>query len=187
MPIDPRWRRHTTATLLRPRDMRRRKRAEGIFVAGIVGYSGSFDRNPAPNAQARAVAALAMILTDLKARHPALIMASGATDLGVPGLAYAECVRQGIEAIGVTAAAAMHHPLAPMQGLVPVGRRFGDESKVFVELCDGLWILGGGAQSAAEVALAHAAGTPICVLQGLGGAADAFDAHRLPGARFLAI
>lgn len=187
MSIDKRWRHHTTARLLKPKDVRRRVRDEGLFIAGIVGYSGSFDHNPAPRAHARAVAALRSVLTALKDQHPALVMASGATDLGVPGLAYAECERLGIEAMGITAATAMHHPLATMHSLVPIGRKFGDESAVFVDLCHAFWILGGGLQSADEIQRAHGLGKPIHVLQGLGGAADAFDAQSLPGAHFIAI
>lgn len=185
--IDKRWRRATAAIACRPADFRRRKRAEGLFVAGVVGYSGSFRQNPAPNAEQRAVTCLAAIISGLRDQHPALIMASGATDLGVPGLAYAECARQGVEAIGITAAAALNHPLAAMSTVIPVGRRFGDESQVFIELCDAFWILGGGAQSAAEMRQAHAVGKPITVLQGLGGAADAFSLAELPEATFVSV
>jgi hypothetical protein len=184
---DKRWRQATAAQILKPSTFRRQKRERASFVAGFVGYSGSFRRNPAPNAEARARSALATVLTALQAAHPALIVASGATDLGVPALVYAECARLNIEAIGITADAALNHPLAPMQAVIPVGRRFGDESNVFVELCDAFWILGGGAQSAAEMRLARDWGKPITALQGLGGAADALLPEEWPQTRFVQI
>lgn len=187
MPSRP-WATLTDAEVLNLEGLKRRKAERAAFVVGFVGFSGGWTQNPIPRAQARAAAAIDAALATLRDEHGArLWVASGATDLGVPALVYAACARRSITAVGVTAGAAARYRLAPMAMLVPVGRRFGDESPAFLAVCDALWIVGGGAQSRREALMAAGAGKPVTVLRGVGGAADALTAEELPTARFLTI
>ncbi len=87
--------------------------------------------------------------------------------------------------MGITAGQALAYSLAPMQFVVPVGQRFGDESRVFVESIDALVMLGGGAQSRREALAASGRGIPITVIQGFGGAADELTVDEMPEARWL--
>ena len=73
-----------------------------------------------------------------------------------------------------------------MDVLVPIGKRFGDESAGFVALCDAFIVLGGGAQSEAECRRASEVGKPITVIQGFGGVADGLVVVNLLGVRIVA-
>jgi hypothetical protein len=135
-----------------------------------------------PDFVQRAEAALERELLALQATHgDRLVMCSGATNIDVPGLAYTLCARHGITAAGITAGAAIRYRLARMDRLVVVGRRFGDESAVFVAQCDAFVVLGGGPQSAQECRMAGEAGKPVTAIRGFGGAADALPGRPPPG------
>ncbi|MCB9547871.1 MAG: hypothetical protein H6706_18785 [Myxococcales bacterium] len=145
--------------------------ATGARLVGVVGFS-----RPLPAERVAAVeAALATSLDEALARGPSWLV-SGATATGVPGLAHAVATRRGVPSVGFTARAALAWPLAPLDWLVIVGEAFGDESAAFVQVCDALVVVGGGPQSAREVAAARARGTPILAWQGLGGVADDLEA-----------
>ncbi len=180
------WRSLTDALVQRPSDLRRAARAAGAHLVGVVGFSGSWRHNPRRDAEQVAHATLLRLLQAARERTTPWCV-SGATDLGVPALAYRAADALGLPTVGVTAAAARSYPLARLDHLVIVGRRFGDESSAFVDLCDELWMIGGGPQSEAEVRLAASMGKPIVVATGLGGRAEALDPEALPTARWIAI
>ena len=96
-----------------------------------------------------------------------------AVDDALLAMAYGLCTELGILAMGITAGRAMAYELGAMNFVVPVGSRFGDESEVFVGLCDEFLVLGGGPQSLAEAEAGLAQGKPVRVITGFGGAADA--------------
>ncbi len=114
-----------------------------------------------------------------------MLMVSGATDRGVLHLAYAECAALSIRCGGVTAEEALRLRLAPMELVVSGGRRFGEESWIFVETADEFVMLGGGAQSHEEARMAAAQGKVVTVIRGFGGAADAVTLEEVPSARFV--
>ena len=64
-----------------------------------------------------------------------------------------------------------------MRYLVPVRREFGDESEVFVSMCDAFTVLGGGEQSRREAELGLAQGKVVTLITGFGGAADSLAAE----------
>ena len=163
------------------------------FVLGVLGYAGRWERTGLRGTALHAfVAAARAALRDqllvLQAQHgPQLAMASGATNRGVLELAYELCAELGITALGVAPEQVLNYPLAPMDYLLPVGRRFGDESATFVRISDALLLLGGGGQSRREIRMGAAAGKPLTIVQGFGGAADQFIAAELPAARFVRV
>ena len=169
----------------RPADLRRAVRAAGARVVGVVGFSGSWRHNRRSDAERVAAAVLERLFAGVCAEHPVVWCASGATDLGVPALAYRAAAAAGIPTVGITAEAASAYPIAPLDRLVVVGRRFGDESRVFVSACHEIWMIGGGPQSEAEVRLADTLGLPTTVVTGLGGHAERLDPAALSNARFL--
>lgn len=176
------WRAKTAAEISKASGFAAWKASGERHVVGVMGYSGAWRRSgltgPAlADYIQRAEDALRGELLARQAAHgDRLVMCSGATDIGVPGLAYALCAQLGITAAGITAGAAIRYRLAAMDRLVVVGRRFGDESAVFISQCDAFVVLGGGPQSARECRLAAEAGKPVTALRGFGGAADALPA-----------
>lgn len=183
------WSEKTDATLMTPDGFA--GWCQGRVVVGVMGFSGAWRRSgltgPAlTDYVLDAEVALSRQLRLLKDEHgEKLVMCSGATDIGVPGLAYRLAAQRGITAAGITAGNAVRYRLGQMAALVVVGRRFGDESAVFVEACHTFLLLGGGPQSADECRRAAAAGKPITIIQGFGGVADAFTAADLPTAAFV--
>ncbi|MEM6929299.1 MAG: hypothetical protein AAF602_20340 [Myxococcota bacterium] len=156
-------------------------------TVGIVGFSGDWSQNHRPDAESVTRTAIEGLLNWRVTRTPRLWCVSGATDYGVPAVAYEVAERLGILRIGVTAHEALEYDLARLDHLTVVGLRFGDESEAFVELCDEIWMFGGGSQSRDEVCRASALGKSVVVVRGIGGTADAIDPAELPGARFLDI
>jgi len=186
-----RWKRKTDAAIMTSARAAAWKREGARHIVGVMGFSGAWRRSGLSGDALKTYiagirAALHSTLAALQRQWGTrLVMCSGATDIGVPGCAYHLCEEMGITAMGVTAGAAIRYTIAPMAVLVPVGRRFGDESHIFVGLCDAFVVLGGGPQSDAETRAAHQQGKPVTVIQGFGGAADAFSAEDLPGAVFI--
>ena len=180
------------ATVLTARGFQDWRAQGGWFVLGVMGFAGAWHRSglsgPALEAYiADMRRAIGAELDRLQALHGArLAVASGATNLGVLQVTYALCAARGICAVGIAPSAVLRYTLAPLQVVVPVGRRFGDESEVFVQGCDAFLLVGGGAQSDREARMAHLRERPITVIQGFGGAADALSAAELPGARWVA-
>ncbi len=186
-PDRARWREKTDAELLAPGELVGRKAAAGWHLLGVVGFAGRW-RGPAAAREEDARRLLEREFVAARERHGAsLVIVSGATNSGVLNLTYAACERLGITAMGITAGQALAYSLAPMQYVIPVGQRFGDESPLFVESIDALVMLGGGAQSRREALAASGRGIPITVIQGFGGAADELTAEELPRARWVSL
>ncbi len=158
-------------------------------VVGVMGYAGRWrgiDGDPAECRETDARAMLRRELEQRRARHgDRLCMVSGATKAGVLDLAYDECRALGIEAAGVTAEQVLAHTIAPLRWIVPAGRRFGDESTLFVETANEFIMLGGGPQSRDESRMAAALGKAVVVVRGFGGAADAITCDEVPTATFV--
>lgn len=186
-----RWKKKTEAAVLSPARAAAWKRSANRHIVGVMGFSGAWRRSglrgeALDNYVNGVHSALRDTFSGRKAEWGArLVMCSGATDIGVPGAAYRICRELNITTMGVTAGAAIRYALAPMAVLVPVGRRFGDESGVFVGLCDAFVLLGGGPQSEAETRAAHQQGKPVTIIRGFGGVADTEGLGALPGVRLV--
>ena len=187
------WKERTGAQLLSESAWATLCAERSRFVVGVLGYAGRWERTGLRGAAlhplvAAARAALRDQLLALQAQHgPQLAMASGATNRGVLQLAYELCAELGITALGVAPEQVLNYPLAPMDYLLLVGRRFGDESAAFVRISDVLLLLGGGEQSEREIRMGAAAGKPITIVQGFGGVADQLTAAELPTTRFVRV
>lgn len=174
-----RWRHKTRGQVLDGATFRHLRVERGWFVLGVMGSVGPW-RDPADEADARA--ALDARLAEASAAHgPRLAVASGATDAGVLSVVYGLCAARRITAIGVTCEAGLALPVAALDWLVPVGQRFGDESALFVDVCDAFVVLGGGEQARREAIGGGAQGKPVTLIQGFGGAADDLAEAGLPG------
>jgi len=185
------WAQKTRAELFSPEGFAERKAEQGFHLLGVMGFAGSWRRSGRKGAALEDYKdamreALRMHFVAERERHgDKLVMVSGATNLGVLELAYALCADLTIWAAGVTPDRTLLYEVGEMDFLVPWGQRFGDESDVFVELCDSFLLLGGGPQSERETLAAHARGRPVTIIQGFGGAADGLSAELLPNARFV--
>lgn len=176
-----RWRGRTRAQVLDGATFSHLRAERGWFVLGVMGHVRAW-RSPTDGDDARR--ALAVELDAAGARHgPRLAVASGATDAGVLSVVYALCAERRLTAIGITCDAGRDLPLAPLDWLVPVGRRFGDESALFVDTCDAFVVLGGGEQARREAIGGRAQDKPVTLIRGFGGAADDLAELGLPGAR----
>lgn len=163
--------------------LKEKVREAEAFLVGIVGFSGSWSQNRRPDAERTTHRVIRHLFGRLE--HARAWCVSGATNFGVPAVAYQVAEELDLRKVGLTARQALRYPLAELDHLVLVGERFGDESDAFVELCDVFWIIGGGAQSEQEMRLASEREKPILVVQGLGGAADRLTPVDLPNARFV--
>lgn len=176
-----RWRGRTRAQVLDGATFSHLRVERGWFVLGVMGHMRAW-RSPTEGEAARQ--ALAAEIDAASAHHgPRLAIASGATDAGVLALAYALCAERRLTSIGITCDAGRELPLAPLDWLVPVGRRFGDESALFVDTCDAFVVLGGGEQARREAVCGRAQDKPVTLIRGFGGAADDLADCGLPGAR----
>lgn len=185
-PADPAaWALRTSAEFLTPSALMARKLEQGWHLLGVVGFAGAW-RKGSQQLQADARQMLEAEFGRALAQHgDRLVVVSGATNAGVLQLTYAACQRMGIAAMGITAGHALSFDLAPMQFVVPVGQRFGEESPVFLAAIDEMVMLGGGGQSRDEAISAGQRGMLVTVIQGFGGTADELTTAELPGARWL--
>jgi hypothetical protein len=181
------WAAKTSAQQHSPESFAAYKDAQQLFVLGVMGYAGAWRRSGLKGARletfiADARAALHRSLLAARDQHGRkLVMASGATNIGVLELAYDLCTQLGILAMGITSGRALAYSLGEMQYVVPVGHKFGDESEDFVTLCDAFVVLGGGPQSLHEAELALARGKDVEVIAGFGGAADSLATRTIDG------
>lgn len=175
------WSRVTSAAKVKPGELRRAAKAAGALLVGVAGFSGAWSNNARVDAEGAARKVFRSLFEEARGERVVWCV-SGATNTGVPRVAYEVAEELDIHRVGITAAAAYSFPIASLHHLVVVGRRFGDESRIFVDLCERFWLVGGGTQSEKEIRMAHAMGKHICVVRGLGGAADSLD---LRGVRHL--
>jgi hypothetical protein len=185
------WRRHTSASIVTEARFACLKHRSRLRVVGIVGFARPWLQlglRGATLAQtlADARATICHELADRQQRYgERLVVASGATNVGVGRLAYEVCAFLNIMAMGIAPDQALAYPLGQMHYVLPFGRAFGDESHVFVRTIDELLVLGGGPQSEREVFAAAAANQPMTIIQGFGGIADQLTLSMLPEARFV--
>ncbi len=187
------WAEKTSAVVLTAGEFATVKAAEGLYVVGITGFSGQWDdakvaADPGLKAQYdRATETFRAKFTELLEEHgPNLVISSGATDLGVPKIAYAVAAELGIRALGVTSAKAVDYKLGQMDWLVVEGADWGAESPIFLETSDEVIVLGGGGQAKKEaLAASNDHKKPVTVYQGFGGKADELTQEEMSSATFV--
>ncbi len=174
-----RWRPATRAQVLDGATFRYLCRERGWAVVGVMGDAATLDE-PATEA---AAAALSAQLDEARALHgERLAVASCACDGRISALIARWCAAQRVTTIGITCDAGRALPVAPVDWLVPVGERFGDESALFVDTCVGFVVIGGGEQARRQAIGGRAQDKPVILIRGFGGAADALAEMALPGA-----
>lgn len=89
-----------------------------------------------------------------------LTIVSGATNVGVLAIAYAEAAKRGWKTVGVACMKARDFQLFPTDELKLIGENWGDESSTFVSMLDGIIKIGGGKQSAREFEEVLSSGKP---------------------------
>ena len=182
----------TSAVLVDKQEFLERKSSEGLHVVGVTGFSGQWDSSKVaadPALQADVAAATVMIhqlLMRLREKFGSkLVISTGATMPGVPGLFYEACEHMGIAAMGVACEKAADYTLGKMQYLIIEGADWGSESPTFLETSDEIVMIGGGGQAKREAIAAGASGKSVTVFQGFKGTADSLTAADLPGAVFV--
>lgn len=116
---------------------------------GIVGYSGRpFNKNTARNLLLKHIRFL-----EQKYGAKNLEIVSGYTNIGIPKIAYEIADDMGITTVGLSAKEALTVDcgLYPVDKIMIVGERFGDESSTFIDYIDIMIRVGGGNQSIQEV------------------------------------
>jgi hypothetical protein len=181
----------TSASVITEAGFTSLKHRSGLQVVGVVGFARSWLQLGLRGAMlaqtvADARATIYHELADRQRRYgDRLVIASGATNVGVGQLAYEMCARLNITAMGIAPDQALDFPLGRMDYLLPFGQTFGDESPVFVRMIDEMLVMGGGAQSEREIFAAAADNRPMTIIQGFGGIADQLTPAVLPAARFV--
>ena len=185
------WAQRTNARLFDAAEFRAFKSEGELYVVGVMGFAGSWQRatdtrDAAESARDAAKELMRRELTALKEQHgESLVIASGATNAGTLQVAYQLCGELGIRSMGIAPHGVLAYDIAAMDYVLPFGERFGDESAVFILVCDEFLVLGGGRQTRRETIDAHRRGKPVTVVQGFGGASAGFTAEELPNARFV--
>lgn len=116
---------------------------------GIVGFSRpQFDHQQATQILK---AAIAQFIEQFNADQVEIV--SGLTNIGVPKLAYEVAVLQGFVTVGISAKQALkvNCGVFAVDKQIIKGKKFGDESQVFIDYIDCLIRVGGGKQSRKEV------------------------------------
>jgi len=127
-----------------------------MINVGVVGYSGAkFNEDVA-----KALLAIAFDIVESEFKKKEYAIVSGLTDVGIPGIAYRMAEKRGWKTIGLTAEEAKEYDCYPVDEEIIVGKKFGDESKDFIESLDCIIRIGGGKQSLKEVEMAKDRGIP---------------------------
>eukprot|EP00026_Physarum_polycephalum_P016535 Phypoly_transcript_17459.p1 GENE.Phypoly_transcript_17459~~Phypoly_transcript_17459.p1 ORF type:complete len:162 (-),score=15.31 Phypoly_transcript_17459:58-543(-) len=115
---------------------------------GFIGYSTqSFDRD-------KAQIVMEGVFESLEKKYPSshweIEIVSGLTDIGIPGMVYAEATKRKWPTAGFACSRAKNYKCHPCDNVVIIGHNWGDESNAFLEYIDELIKLGGGEQSTKE-------------------------------------
>lgn len=194
MPASPNraeWRKRTDARIVNERDFVALKTQQDLYVAGVLGFAGQWERSGLDATELTQFVddARIALAEELQRVHELfgerLVVSTGATNTGVLQLTYDICCEKSIPTFSVAPDCALNYEVGSLDYVLPHGREFGDESDLFVQLCDEFILLGGGKQSHREILAAHRASKPITIIQGFGGVADEFTSEELPAARFV--
>lgn len=131
---------------------------KGVLSVGVMGFSSQeFDKEKALMFLQQAFDQIRTLTTP----GVRIEIVSGYTNLGIPGLAYAEAAQRGWKTVGIACEKAKEYELFPCDEILIVGENWGDESQTFLDRCDTFIRIGGGKQTIKETVLAKALGKPI--------------------------
>lgn len=129
---------------------------EDTLYVGVVGYSSQkFDE-----IEAREI--LEEAFDDIEEEYidngdfEDIVIVSGLTAMGIPKIAYEIAVERDYGTMGVAPEEADDYELFNVDEIVYEGKKFGDESEVFIDIIDVFVKVGGGQQSQQEMELAEA-------------------------------
>jgi hypothetical protein len=94
-------------------------------------------------------------------RYDDIVIVSGYTDIGVPGIVYSEADDRGYEMWGVSCSKYKGFDTYDVDWNFVIGDEWGDESEFFVSLLDFIVRIGGGEQSCREIGIAREMGVPV--------------------------
>ncbi len=117
---------------------------------GVMGYSGQkFSVETAKSL-------LLNVFSEVRSEFPksTIIVVSGLTHLGIPGLAYDLAKELGWKTAGVACTEAFQYKCFPCDEVTIVGHNWGEESQTFLQKCLLFTRIGGGKQTKAETAQA---------------------------------
>lgn len=117
-----------------------------MMKIGIVGYSNpnKFNYNEGYNLVKKTFEILNNNFEDI-------IIVSGLSDVGIPGIAYHLAKEFNWLTVGIAPYEVYNHQLFPVDKKVIVGNFFGDESDFFLKKIDMLLAFGGGEQTKKEL------------------------------------
>lgn len=116
---------------------------------GFVGYSaGKFDKK---EAQKIIDDIFTKLIKAAEEEKEELVIVSGATYMGIPGLIYDKASEYGLKTVGVMCKEGYDCDLYPCDEIYAVGDNWGDESETFINMLDIMYRIGGGPQSQNEV------------------------------------
>ena len=116
---------------------------------GVVGFSRpQFDHEQATKILKTAIG---QFIEQFNANQVEIV--SGLTNIGIPKLAYEVAAEQGFVTVGISAKQALKVGcgIFAVDKQIIKGKKFGDESQVFIDYIDCLIRVGGGRQSRKEV------------------------------------
>jgi len=109
---------------------------------GFIGFSSAkFD-------ESRAKRIIKQVFDKIAKYNPKIV--SGLTNVGIPGLVYAEADKRGLYTIGIACEKANEYECFDVEERVIVGKEWGDESQAFLDEINVLIKIGGGKQSKQE-------------------------------------
>lgn len=166
------------------------KRERGLRVVGVAGFSGQWKPElvaKSPRLQATVQKSRAVLrrilMREKRLSGNRLIVSSGASDFGAPGLAYDVAKELHIPTMGVTPEEIRAYRITPgLRYMVMKGKRFGQESPAFVRTLDRLIVIGGGRQANKEARGAGRMGKDVVLFHGAGGASDHLSGASVPHA-----
>jgi hypothetical protein len=125
---------------------------------GIVGFS-----NESKYKKTDGVQAVKAAFDNIQELFPNrdIHIVSGLTNVGIPRIAYEQAVKREWKTVGIAPTEAEDYELFPVDEAIIVGKKFGDESEVFIDYIDVLIKLGGGKQSEKEVEMATDQHIPV--------------------------
>ena len=130
-----------------------------MLKIGVIGYSSSkFDETIA---KALMEIALDMVESTHKDKNNEYKIVSGLTDLGIPAIAYRMATKREWGTMGVACEEAKEYDCYNVDEKIIIGKKWGDESKTFLDNIDVLIRIGGGEQSMDEVKKAKKTNIPV--------------------------
>ncbi len=126
------------------------------LMIGVVGYSGQkFDGSEARHA-------LDTLLDRARGARNDVTIVCGLADVGIAAIAYRLARARGWETFAVDCARSRKYPAFPVDDMLIIESMVrGSESAAFLETCDAMVRVGGGAQAANEIATFRSQGGPV--------------------------